>query len=66
MGDSNVHAPNDLPLVLAGVPPGAIRSVRHVKYPSSTPLATCIELLDLFGVNAVDRLGDSNRAGCSS
>jgi uncharacterized protein DUF1552 len=60
MGDSNVHAPSDLAVLLAGGGAGTIRSGRHVKYAAATPLANLhVSLLDLFGVKAVERLGDS-------
>src|SRR5262249_33207544 len=60
MGDSNLHAPNDLAVLLAGGAAGKLRSGRHVKYPAATPLANLhLSLLDLFEVKGVDRLGDS-------
>ena len=59
MGDSNQHAPGDIPLVIAGGA-GQLRSGRHVKYPAGTPLANLhLSLLDLFHVGGVDGMGDS-------
>jgi hypothetical protein len=60
MGDSNVHAPNDLAVLIAGGTAGKTRTGAHVKYAPATPLANLhLSVLDLFGVPAVDRLGDS-------
>jgi hypothetical protein len=60
MGDSNLHAPNDLAVLLAGGAAGKVRSGRHVKYSAGTPLANLhLSILDLFGVPIVDRIGDS-------
>jgi hypothetical protein len=60
MGDSNQHAPGNLPLLIAGGTGGRIRTGRHVKYETATPLANLhLSLLDVFGVGGVDRMGDS-------
>jgi hypothetical protein len=60
MGDSNQHAPGDIPLVIAGGAGGQMRGGRHVKYPAGTPLANLhLSLLDLFHVGGVEGMGDS-------
>jgi hypothetical protein len=60
MGDSNLHAPGNLPVLIAGGAGGHIRTGRHIKYNAGTPMANLhLRLLDIFGVRTVDRLGDS-------
>jgi hypothetical protein len=39
MGNSNEHDPHDLPLILAGGGSGALKSGRHIRYPSGTLLS---------------------------
>ena len=51
MADSNAHASQDLPILLAGG--GAGTGGRHVRYPEHTPLANLhLSLLDRLGVPA--------------
>src|SRR6185503_16651301 len=60
MADSNLHAPNNLPIVIAGGAAGQIKTGVHLKYAAGTPMANLhLRLLDVFGVRTVDRLGDS-------
>jgi hypothetical protein len=60
MGDSNLHAPNDLAVLLAGGAAGKIRPGRHVKFKPATPLANLhLSVLDLFDVQGVAEMGDS-------
>jgi len=60
MADSNLHAPGNLPVIVAGGANGRIASGRHMKYEAGTPIANLhLSLLDLFGVPTVERLGDS-------
>ena len=60
MGDSNLHAPGNLPVLIAGGAGGRIKSGRHVKYETGTPVANLhLSLLDMFGVPTVERMGDS-------
>jgi hypothetical protein len=60
MGDSNLHAPGNLPVMIAGGAAGRIKTGQHIKYTAGTPMANLhLRLLDLFGVKTVDRLGDS-------
>jgi hypothetical protein len=60
MADSNLHAPNGLPLLLVGGGSGALKGGRHLKYPLDTPLANLhLTLLDKLGVSTVERIGDS-------
>ena len=57
MGDSNTHASQNLPILLAGGGAGA--GGRHTRYPEDTPLANLhLSLLDKMGV-PVDALGHS-------
>ena len=49
MGDSNQHAPGNIPVLIAGGANGRIKSGRHVKYQAGTPLANLhLSLVDLF------------------
>ena len=58
MADSNAHASQDLPILLAGG--GAGTGGRHVRYPEHTPLANLhLSLLDRLGVPA-ESLGHAN------
>ena len=60
MADSNLHAPNGLPLMLIGGGSGALKGGRHLKYQLDTPVANLhLTLLDKLGVSTVDRIGDS-------
>ena len=60
MADSNLHAPNSLPLLLVGGGSGALGGGRHIKYQLDTPLANLhLTLLDKLGVPTVERIGDS-------
>ena len=58
MGDSNAHASDNLPILLAGG--GAGTGGRHVRHPEDTPLANLhLSLLDKMGV-PVEQLGHSD------
>ena len=60
MGDSNLHAPTNLPVLIAGGAAGHIKTGVHIKYDAGTPMANLhLRLLDIFGIRTVDRLGDS-------
>jgi hypothetical protein len=57
MGDSNTHASQNLPILLAGG--GAGTGGQHIRYPEDTPLANLhLSLLDKMGV-PVEALGHS-------
>jgi hypothetical protein len=59
IGDGNRHSHNNLPVVVAGNGNGAIRTDRHVRYPTNTPMANLfLSMLDIFGT-PTERLGDS-------
>jgi hypothetical protein len=59
MADSNRHAVNDLPLILAGGGAGSLKGGRHIRYAKDTPLANLhLTLLEKFGVHR-DQMGDS-------
>ncbi len=59
MADSNRHAPNDIPIVLAGGGAGTLKGGRAVQFPKDTPLANLhMSLLDKFGVR-MESFGDS-------
>ena len=60
MGDSNLHAPGNLPVMIAGGAAGRIRTGRHVKYAAGTPMANLhLRVLDIFGVHTERFGGDS-------
>ena len=59
IGDGNRHTHNNLPVVVAGNGNGAIRTGRHVRYPTNTPMANLfLSMLEIFGA-PTERLGDS-------
>ena len=59
IGDGNRHTHNNLPVVVAGNGNGAIRTGRHVRCPTNTPMANLfLSMLDIFGA-PTERLGDS-------
>ena len=59
LGDSNLHFPTDLPIVLAGGNKLGIKGGRHIRYEKGTPLANLhLRLLDIAGVQ-VEKFGDS-------
>ena len=59
IGDGNRHTHNNLPVVVAGNGNGVIRTGRHVRYPTNTPMANLfLSLLGIFGA-PTERLGDS-------
>ena len=60
MSDGNAHDPKNLPILLLGGGAGQIKSGRHIRYGTGTPLANLhVTLLDKFGV-PIDKIGDSN------
>ncbi len=60
MGDSNLHAPGNLPVMIAGGAAGRIKTGRHVKYQAGTPMANLhLRVLDIFGVHPERFGGDS-------
>jgi hypothetical protein len=62
MGDSNLHDPRNLPLLIAGGGSGLIRGGRHLRYPKETPLTNLyLTILEKVGV-PVERIGDSTGA----
>ncbi len=66
IADSNLHAPNGLPLLLVGGGSGTLKGGRHLKYPLDTPQANLhLTLLDTLGVSTVERIGDSTGKGRS-
>ena len=59
LGDANRHDHHNLPIVLAGGGGGTIRTGRHIKTSSETPLNNLfLSLLDRVGAN-VESVGDS-------
>lgn len=59
MGNSNVHSPHNLPIVIVGGGSGQLKGGRHVKAPFDTPMMNLgLTLLDKVGVH-VDKIGDS-------
>jgi hypothetical protein len=59
IGDGNRHNHDDLPILFAGRAGGAVKTGRHLTYPSNTPLNNLyLSMLDRVGA-PVDSLGDS-------
>lgn len=59
IGDGNRHNHDDLPILLIGGGGGSIRTGRHVKYATETPLANLhLSILERLGVQT-EKLGDS-------
>jgi Protein of unknown function (DUF1552) len=59
IADGNAHEHGDLPVLLAGRGGGTIRSGRHIRYASETPLNNLwLAMLERFGAKT-PRLGDS-------
>jgi hypothetical protein len=62
MGDSNLHDPRDLPILVAGGGAGQLRGGRHLRFPKETPLTNLyLTALATVGV-PVERIGDSTGA----
>jgi Protein of unknown function (DUF1552) len=60
MSNSNVHAHDQLPILVAGGAAGRLKGDRHVKVPNDTPLSNLlVGMLDVAGV-PTDHLGDSS------
>ena len=60
MGDSNLHAPGNIPVMIAGGAAGRIKTGRHVKYKPGTPMGNLhLRTLDIFGVQTERFGGDS-------
>jgi len=60
MGDSNQHAPGNIPVMIAGGAGGRITAGRHVKYKPGTPMGNLhLRTLDIFGVHTEQFGGDS-------
>jgi hypothetical protein len=59
MGDSDLHSPHNLPIMLVGSGCGQVKPGRHVRATFDTPFMNlCLNLLDTFDVH-LDSLGDS-------
>jgi hypothetical protein len=59
MGDSQLHAPKDLPILLAGGAAGQIKGGRHLRVAEGTPLSNLyLTMLNKLGVPA-ESIGDS-------
>jgi hypothetical protein len=62
MGNSNLHVPTDLPLMVAGGAALGVKGGQHLRVPTGTPLANLyVTLLNTVGV-AVESVGDSTGA----
>ncbi len=58
--DGNRHNHDDLPVLLAGGACGTLKTGRHIRYASETPISNLwVSLLNRMDIN-VDQLGDSN------
>ena len=59
LGDGSIHAPHDLPILLAGGAGNHIQGGSHIEYPSDTPVTNLfLTVMDRMGVYK-DRFGDS-------
>lgn len=59
ISDGNLHAHDDLPILLAGKANGTIKTGRHVRVPRETPLTNLyVAMLDRIGAG-VETFGDS-------
>jgi hypothetical protein len=59
MGDSNLHDPRNLPILVLGGGAGRIRGGRHLRFPKETPLTNLyMSLLGAVDV-PIERIGDS-------
>ena len=60
MSNSNVHAHDQLPILVAGGGAGRLKGNRHIKVPNDTPLSNLlVGMLDKAGVST-NKLGDSS------
>ncbi len=60
LSESNLHAHNDLPIVMAGKAGGRIEGDRHIVYDQDTPLNNLfLNMFDLAGIPDVSGFGDS-------
>ena len=60
MSNSNVHAHDQLPILIAGGAAGRLKGDRHIKVKNDTPLSNLlVGMLDTAGVHT-DHLGDSS------
>ena len=60
MSNSNVHAHDQLPILIAGGAAGKLKGDRHIKVKNDTPLSNLlISMLDKAGVRT-DHFGDSS------
>jgi hypothetical protein len=60
LSDGNRHLHENLPTVLAGRGCGTLKTGRHVKYSTGTPMANLfVAMLDRMGV-PTDKMGDSD------
>jgi hypothetical protein len=57
--DGNSHSHTNLPFVLAGAGGGTLTPGRHVKFGSKPATNLYLDLADHFGVQRLDRFGDS-------
>ena len=60
LSESNIHTPDDLPIVLAGSANGKVKGNRHLQYPKETPLNNLLlNMFDHAGVPNIQSFGDS-------
>src|SRR5205823_9975448 len=60
MSNSNVHAHDQLPILIAGGAAGKLKGDRHIKVPNDTPLSNLlVGMLNTAGLRS-DHLGDSS------
>jgi hypothetical protein len=60
LADGNRHTHHDLPVLVAGRGAGSLKTSRHVRYPTDTPMTNLfLALLERVGVKP-EQIGDSN------
>jgi hypothetical protein len=60
MSNSNVHAHDQLPILIAGGGAGRLKGDRHIKVPNDTPLSNLlVGMLEVAGIHS-NHLGDSS------
>ena len=63
ISEGNSHSYDNLPIALIGGKAAGLKSGRHVRYPTETPLANLwVSLMDKLGVHGVDHFGNSTAA----
>ena len=59
LADGNTHEHRDLPLILAGRGGGTVKTGRHIRYETDTPMSNLFAIMLNSAGAAIDRFGDS-------